>query len=60
MSRAKTFKLFDVARALRAAEAAKVPVDRLEIDKFGTIKIFPKTNDLTQREKSPNEWDEVA
>jgi hypothetical protein len=59
MSRAKTFKLADATRAWRAATAAKIDVDRMEIGKDGVIRIFPRTlNDPVKREP-PNEWDEV-
>ena len=60
MSRAKTFKLFDVKRAWEATRAANIAVDHMDIDtRDGTIRIFPKNNSAEGGSPNVNEWDEV-
>jgi len=57
-----TFRKNDVARAIRAAQAAGVPNPRIEIDRHGTISIVagepPKNGTMPEAEPNTNatEW----
>ena len=54
---ASTFKQTDVTRALKAARAAGLEVERVEIDKSG--KIIVVTGKPPVHELAVNPWDEV-
>ncbi len=53
-----TFRQQDVTRALRAATAAGLAVDRVEIDRTGKIVIVTGKGDAELRNEH-NPWDEV-
>jgi hypothetical protein len=57
-----TFRQTDVARALRAARAAGLVVDKVEIDRAGKIVIVAAKGDIGFPENpfdERNPWDEV-
>jgi hypothetical protein len=59
MSRARpTFRKRDVTAAVQALKAAGVDVQRVEIDKDGTIKII--SADKTHCQSNGNAWDEAT
>jgi hypothetical protein len=55
-----TFKQQDVTRALRAAVAAGVEVQRFEIDKDGKIVVVTgKSQEPVAEGRGENEWDRI-
>jgi hypothetical protein len=58
--RSCTFKITDVARAIRGAKAAGVEVQRIEIDKAGKIILFTGSvvadKPLTLTDELDREW----
>jgi hypothetical protein len=57
---AVTFKQQDVTRALRAAAAAGVEVQQVEIDKTGKIILVTgKRQEQTDEGRGANEWDSI-
>jgi hypothetical protein len=61
MARGKQkFKQRDVARAIRAVQAAGLEVGRVDIAPDGTITIRPGKPEPTETESKRNEWDEVG
>ena len=52
-----TFKARDLKTAIKAARAAGLPVERVEIDKAGKIVIVAARS--TGEASQANEWDEV-
>ncbi|TWB66549.1 hypothetical protein FBZ94_101222 [Bradyrhizobium sacchari] len=53
-----TFRQQDVTRALRAAAAAGIDIERVEIDKNGKIVVVAsKLKEQTGGARSTNEWD---
>ena len=60
MRRPCTFKRTDVTRATKAVLAAGLEVERIEIGKDGSIKVFPgKPEDAPADSASENEWDHI-
>jgi hypothetical protein len=55
--RSCTFRQQDVTRALRAALAAGLVVDKVEIDRVGKIVIVAAKADYPAADARDNEWD---
>jgi hypothetical protein len=61
MRRPCLFKERDVTRATKAVLAAGLGVDRVQIDKNGTIVVIPgKSAEEADRSSERNEWDDVS
>lgn len=55
-----TFKQQDVTRALRAAVAAGIDVQRIEIDRDGKIIVVTgKPQEVADEGRGENEWDRI-
>lgn len=55
-----TFKQQDVTRALRAAVAAGIDVQRIEIDRDGKIVVVTgKPREVVDEGRGENEWDRI-
>ena len=52
-----TFRQIDVTRALRAAKAAGIEVDRIEIAPDGTIIVVTEKTDAADGGEIGNPWD---
>src|SRR5262245_47000129 len=52
-----SFKQQDLTRALRAAKAAGIDVQRFEIDKTGKIVVITAQPAMDTSDKSDDEWD---
>jgi hypothetical protein len=55
--RDQTFRKTDLVRALKAAQTARVPSPRVEIDRHGKIVIMP--GDSLNDSGAENPWDQV-
>jgi len=51
------FKQQDLTRALRAAKAAGIEVERFEVDKTGKIVVVTAQPAMDTSDKSDDEWD---
>jgi hypothetical protein len=56
-SKPSQFTITSVKRAFAAAKLAGVEVGRVDIDRSGTISIFPAK--VTQDDQPSNEWDKA-
>jgi hypothetical protein len=55
----QTFRKTDLARALRAAKDAGIPIGGFEISKEGSIRIMTPNTPLAAPDDAANEWDAV-
>jgi hypothetical protein len=56
-SRAGKFRQIEVARALKAAQKAKVPIAYVKIEPDGSILLIPGQPPTVPSSPSPNPWD---
>jgi hypothetical protein len=54
-----TFRKTDLARALRAAKDAGLPIGAFEISKEGSIRIMTPNAPVAAQHADANEWDAV-
>jgi hypothetical protein len=55
-----TFRQADITKAVRAVQAAGVPVARVEVDREGRIIVVAQSGAVEHNGASRNEWDDAA